>query len=111
MREQTFRQRFGVKLKRVREKRMLTQKQLAARAKLAEKYLSRVELGLATPSVHVAWRLARALDCNVELLLPGSGASESRELLAVTHLLRQQSHQDLERALRILIAVFEPNAD
>jgi transcriptional regulator with XRE-family HTH domain len=95
----------------LREEQTFTQKQLAASAELAEKYLSRLELGLATPSVHVAWRLARALDCKIELLLPGSGARESLELLAVTRLLRKRSHQDLERALRILIAVFEPNAD
>jgi len=69
MREDAFRRSFGRSLKRLREARALTQRELAELAEIAEKYLSRIELGLATPSVHVAWRLARALDESLDRLL------------------------------------------
>ena len=69
MREEAFRQRLGRNLKRLREARAFTQRELAASSEIAEKYLSRIELGLATPSVHVAWRLSRALDATLERLL------------------------------------------
>jgi transcriptional regulator with XRE-family HTH domain len=53
-----------------REERGLTQRELAEAARIADKYLSRIELGHATPSVYVASRLARALGVSLDALIP-----------------------------------------
>ncbi|MCX7624461.1 MAG: substrate-binding domain-containing protein [Thermomicrobium sp.] len=56
---------------RVRERRQrlgLTQQQLAERAGISRQALVAIEVGKLTPSVAVALRLARALDCAVEEL-------------------------------------------
>jgi transcriptional regulator with XRE-family HTH domain len=70
VREGPFRRTFGRAVKAAREARGLTQRELAEAASIADKYLSRIELGLATPSVYVASRLARALGLSVDALLP-----------------------------------------
>ncbi|HWP09152.1 MAG TPA: helix-turn-helix transcriptional regulator [Polyangiaceae bacterium] len=57
-------------MKKAREERGLTQRELAESAHIADKYLSRIELGLATPSVYVASRLARALGVSLDALVP-----------------------------------------
>jgi transcriptional regulator with XRE-family HTH domain len=71
VREGPFRRTFGRAVKTAREGRGLTQRELAEAASIADKYLSRIELGLATPSVYVAARLARALGVSLDGLLPG----------------------------------------
>ena len=70
MREGPFRRTFGRAIKTAREERGLTQRALAESAHIADKYLSRIELGLATPSVYVASRLARALGVSLDALVP-----------------------------------------
>ena len=104
MRESTFRKRLGVNLKRLREQRALTQRELAEASQIAEKYLSRIEIGLATPSVHVAWRLAQALGSTLDRLL-GLSAREDGDLAAITRLLRGKTRRELKRALRVIIAL------
>ena len=70
MREGPFRRTFGRAVKAAREERGFTQRELAEAASIADKYLSRIELGLATPSVYVASRLAKALGVSLDALLP-----------------------------------------
>jgi len=70
VREGPFRRTFGRAVKTAREERGLTQRKLAEAASIADKYLSRIELGLATPSVYVASRLSRALGVTLDELLP-----------------------------------------
>ena len=70
MREGPFRRTFGRAIKSAREARGLTQREVAEAAHIADKYLSRIELGLATPSVYVASRLARALGVSLDALVP-----------------------------------------
>jgi len=70
VREGTFRRTFGRAVKYAREERGLTHRKLAESAHIADKYLSRIELGLATPSVYVASRLARALGVSLDTLVP-----------------------------------------
>ncbi len=70
-------------LVRVRERRRalgLTQQQLAERAGVSRQTLVAIEAGRLTPSVAVALRLARALDCAVEELfvLPAQQLVEAR---------------------------------
>ncbi len=70
MREGPFRRTFGRAVRTARKGKGLTQRELAEAARIADKYLSRIELGLATPSVFVASRLARALGVSVDTFLP-----------------------------------------
>jgi len=53
--------RIGVKIKLARVARHVTQQQLAARAEIAQGYLSQVESGERTPSDEVVESIQRAL--------------------------------------------------
>ena len=79
MLESVFRRRFGGTLKQLREQRAFTQRELAESSQIAEKYLSRIELGLATPSVHVAFRLAQALNASLDGMLGSPKKSSPRQ--------------------------------
>jgi transcriptional regulator with XRE-family HTH domain len=49
-------------LRRARHGKNMTQEELADRAELSPRYVSRIETGIASPTVTVLGRLARALD-------------------------------------------------
>jgi transcriptional regulator with XRE-family HTH domain len=70
VREGPFRRTFGRAVRSAREARGFTQRELAEAARIADKYLSRIELGLATPSIYVASRLAIALGVSLDTLVP-----------------------------------------
>ncbi len=57
-------------LRVIRKWRGLTQSALAGKANLRQAYLSELEAGKKTPSVEALRALARALDIDVETLLP-----------------------------------------
>ena len=58
-----------MKLKRIRERKGLSQRALAAKAKMSVTYLCNVENGKADPSLSTLRRLARALRVKVVNLL------------------------------------------
>ncbi|AUX42211.1 regulator of molybdate uptake [Sorangium cellulosum] len=66
----------GNRVRALREQRGLSQVDLAAAASLTRQSVGAIEAGRATPSVLVALRLARALDCRVEDLFEGAAAAE-----------------------------------
>ncbi len=49
-------------IRRVRYARKMTQEELAGRAALSPRYVSRIETGSASPTVSVLGRLAKALE-------------------------------------------------
>jgi putative transcriptional regulator len=103
--EKSFRARLGRSVKTARIARGLTQRELSELVGIAEKYLSRLELGMATPSVLIALRLAGALRLDVEQLAwPGRRVTPT--LTAIARLLRKQPEQELDRARRILAELF-----
>ena len=84
--------------------RGLTQRELADQAEIAEKYLSRLELGLATPSLHVAVRLAAAAGVRLETFTefaPSAGGEQAR-LAPLLRLLRHCGADELERVRRVV---------
>lgn len=101
MDEATFRTAFGQALKTAREAAGLTQRELAERADLADKYLSRVEVGAATPSIFVATKLSTALGVPLDTLTTAA-ASQGPEIAALVSLLRPASASDLDRTLRVV---------
>lgn len=103
--EKSFRARLGRSVKTARIARGLTQRELSELVGIAEKYLSRLELGMATPSVLIALRLAGALELDVEQLAwPARRLTPA--LTAIARLLRQQPERELDRARRILVELF-----
>lgn len=56
---------FGARLREMRQKRGMTQEQLAAAADTAGPYVSDMERGIKVPSLTTIIRLAIALDCKV----------------------------------------------
>src|SRR5262249_43993445 len=105
VREGPFRRNFGRAVKTAREGRGLTQRELAETARIADKYLSRIELGMATPSVYVASRLAQALGVSVDALIVSSPKLADQELASVLRLLHALEPSELERVQRILLEV------
>lgn len=100
--EEEFREAFGKAVRAAREAAGLTQRQLAERADVADKYLSRVEVGAALPSVFVASKLARALGLPLDTLTDAAASPEHAEVAAVVQLLRGATAAELDRALRVV---------
>ena len=106
MRESAFRKRFGKAVKAARDEHGMTQRELSEAADIAEKYLSRVELGIAMPSVYVVSRLAQALGIGVDDLLGSSKKHETSTLGATVRLLRDRTPEELETVRRIVAGLF-----
>ena len=85
--------------------RGLTQRQLAERAGIADKYLSRLEVGAAGPSLHVASKLAAAVGVGLDGLLLLSVEPNPAEVATVCRLLRDAPPADRARALRVVEAL------
>jgi molybdate-binding protein/DNA-binding XRE family transcriptional regulator len=64
------------KIKTLREARDLSQIALAAATNLTRQSIGAIEAGRSTPSVDVALRIAKALDCTVEELFSAAAAEE-----------------------------------
>lgn len=60
---------FGKKVREIREQQARTQAELAQSAALDRGYLSEIEAGKRRVSLHVAYRIANALNCALEQLL------------------------------------------
>lgn len=59
---------FGQRLRELRQKSGITQRDLAVASGLTEAYISNMENGFAVPSLTTILRLAVALDCKVTAL-------------------------------------------
>jgi len=103
--ERTFRRTFGKRLRRARGATGLSQRELAERADIADKYLSRIELGAATPSVFVVARLAQALGESLDSLTGLSLEPDQPEIAAVRELMRGRSAKERSRVLRVVEAL------
>lgn len=53
--------RLGARIKEIRNVRGLTQEKLADKARISTRYLSRLEVGEQSPSIHTLERIAHAL--------------------------------------------------
>ena len=106
MRERALRASLARALKQTRAARGLTQRSLAAKAAIGEKYLSRIERGLATPSVLVVYKLAQALDVRLEELLALPAVPAPLHASSLLRLLAERSKAEVEQAERVLRALF-----
>jgi len=60
---------LGMRIRRLREKRGLTQESLAEKTKLSRGFIARLEMGRHDPSLTTLTRLAKALKVRVSELL------------------------------------------
>ena len=66
-----FYQRLGEKIIKVRQKRKLSQEQLALLSDIDRTYLARIEEGKANPTIKVLNKLSRVLKTRLSVLLKG----------------------------------------
>jgi len=106
MQEMTFRKSLSRSVRRARRDRGLTQRSLARQSGITEKYLSRIELGLATPSALVAFRLCDTLGADLGQLLSMRPAADQHDVAPILKLLRGRTEHQLDCARRILAELF-----
>jgi transcriptional regulator with XRE-family HTH domain len=106
MHENVFRKSLSRSVRRARRERGLTQRALAHRSGISEKYLSRIELGQVTPSALVAFRLCDTLGSDLGRLVSMQPASESSGIRRIVQLLRDRPEDTLDCARRILVELF-----
>jgi transcriptional regulator with XRE-family HTH domain len=72
---------FGQRLREIRQKKGMTQQELADIAQMSLTYISNMEHGMKVPSLTTIIRLAVALDCGVRDLVRSFDNTELRQLL------------------------------
>jgi transcriptional regulator with XRE-family HTH domain len=108
MREKSFCRNFGHALQAARRAAGLTQRELAERADIADKYLSRIEVGIATPSLFVAVRLAQLVNVGLDKLTSTTPGPPPAHLASILRMLDGRSAEEILRAGWILEALFRP---
>ena len=94
----------------IRQKRAAldwTQEQLAAKARINQHYLSRIETGKQQPSLSILQKIAQAFDS--ELLIDLSITSKTQQQQALDELmaiLKDKSTDEIRRATRVIQALF-----
>jgi len=98
---------FGMRIKELRTGRKLSQEQLAEKAGISSKYLSRIEMGQHFPSIDILIKLAKAL--NVELrdfFEFVHKVKNTRELKrSLNNLLNEANEEKLRFAVKVLRAI------
>lgn len=61
---------FGINVREVRKNRDISQDQLALRAGIDRSYMGRIERGQVNITLEKVYRLADALDCSIQELMP-----------------------------------------
>lgn len=72
---------FGERLRDIRQRRHVTQAELARIAGMSEAYISNMEHGLKVPSLTTILRLAVALNCKVMDLVGAYDKTDIRSLI------------------------------
>ena len=98
---------FGMRMKELRAVRNLSQEQLAEKADISPKYMSRIEMGLHFPSFNIITKLANALQVEAKDFFEFTHeAKNTRELKEmISNLLKEADEERLRLALKILRAL------
>lgn len=98
---------FGIRIKELRMSKKMSQDQLAEKAGISSKYLSRIEMGQHFPSIGIITKLANAL--NVELRDFFEFAHEAKNLRELkknlNNLIDEANEEKLKLAVKILRAI------
>ena len=101
---------FGRKIRAVRKAAKLSREKLAERAGINPNYLGEIERGEKWPSLEVIGSVARALNVSVAAFFDFESQEPNVGLLRtrLRHLLEDRGIAEIQRAHRILKALFEP---
>lgn len=91
---------MSLNLKLLRTQENLTLEELARMVDMTRGYLSKIERGLARPSIGVALRLANALHVSVEELF---GEAAQRDAVTITRAAETRANPDVRGAPRMLV--------
>lgn len=95
---------FGMRIKELRTDRKLSQEQLAEKAGISSKYMSRIEMGQHFPSIDILTKLAKALA--VELKDFFEFAHEAKNVSELKKYLNALIKEADEETLRLAVKVF-----
>lgn len=96
---------FGEKVKRLRQKRKLTQEQLAEKIDISPRNLSKIEVGNCFVKAETLEKLLIALDVSVEELFANDHIKSNSELIeSINFYINsvKEDHKMLERVYKIL---------
>ncbi|GJL82686.1 MAG: shikimate kinase [marine bacterium B5-7] len=93
---------IGLRVRRIRQKRGLTRKQLAARSGISLRYLAQLEGGNANVSVAVLWKVTNSLGIGLIELIP-EDASLQAVAEPLEHLVRRLSPRERQFAYELLL--------
>lgn len=98
---------FGMRIKELRTIRKLSQEQLAEKAAISPKYMSRIEMGQQFPSINVITKLANALQVELkdffEFAREVRNTKELKEI--INGLLKETDEERLRIAVKVLRAL------
>lgn len=97
---------FGIRIKELREKKKLTQEQLAELLDMDSRSLSRIETGISFTTIDKLKKLAHAFDVEVKELFTFEHAQEKNELLTkINDLLTQADAKDIRTIYKIILTI------
>ena len=97
---------LGLRIKEVRKARYLTQEQLAEKAQISPRYLSRVEVGQQSPSIETLENLAQGLDVELWELFDFGHEGTARELQErLKKLVRGMDEDKLRLTVKVIRAL------
>ena len=101
---------FGRKIRAARKAATLSRDRVAERAGITSNYLGEIERGEKWPSIEIISSIAAALDVPPSLFLSYESEEPNANLLKakIRHILERRGLADLQRAYRMLKALFEP---
>lgn len=98
---------FGMRIKELRTIKKLSQEQLAEKAAISPKYMSRIEMGQQFPSINVITKLANALQVEskdfFEFAHEVRNTKELKEI--INGLLKETDEERLRIAVKVLRAL------
>lgn len=93
---------IGLRVRRTRQKRGLTRRQLAERSKISLRYLAQLEGGSANVSVAVLWKVAGSLGVSLVEFIPES-TTATAPAEPLEHLVRRLSPRERQFAYELLL--------
>jgi len=100
---------LGLRLKKLRKLRKISQEQLAEKADISSKYISRIELGHHFPSLDILVNFAKILNVDLEEFFSFYDKAKSEKVLRkkINKLLDSVDKNKLSSIIRILNEVIE----
>lgn len=105
-RQATFRKQFAQNLKRLRERAQLSQSELAERVDVSAEFISRIERGLALPSLENLMRLAEGANTTPSAFFE-TAETDAPTLSQIEMRLRRVSPEVRRKVIRAMEAILE----